>query len=131
MGQRTGDEALAGASGAGDEDLLMLVDPAAGGELADDADDALVELAAGRVVNGLDAGVRQLELGLVQRAGQALVLAGEPLGVDEQAAALIEAEGAEFSILLLLAPGLGQGRQLEGMQLVQRRGGEHRSPPYW
>jgi len=33
VGEGTGDEAFAGAGGAGDEDLLMLVDPAAGGEL--------------------------------------------------------------------------------------------------
>ena len=50
VGESTGDEALTGAGGAGDEDLLVLVDPAAGGELADDG---LVDLAAGRVVGGL------------------------------------------------------------------------------
>src|SRR5262245_32182678 len=34
VGEGTGDEALAGPGGAGNEDLLVLVDPAAGGELA-------------------------------------------------------------------------------------------------
>jgi hypothetical protein len=68
VGEGAGDEALAGAGGARDEDLLVLVDPAAGGELADHG---LVELAAGRVVDGLDAGVRQLELGLLEGAGVA------------------------------------------------------------
>ena len=127
VGEGTGDEALAGAGGAGDEDLLVLVDPAAGGELADHG---LVELAAGRVVDGLEAGVRQLELGFLEGAGQALVLPGQPLGVDEQAEAFIEAEGGQLGVLLLLGPGLGHGRQLEGVQLVEGRGGEHR-PPYW
>ena len=124
MGEGTGDEALAGAGGAGDEDLLVLVDPAAGGELADHG---LVELAAGGVVDGLEAGLRQLELGFLEGAGQALVLPGEPLGVDEQPEPLIEAEGGELGVLLLLGPGLGQGRQLEGVQLVEGRGGEHRA----
>ena len=73
--------------------LLVLVDPAAGGELADDG---LVELAPGGVVDGLDAGLREFELGLLQGAGEALVLAGEPLGVDEQAEALVEGEGGQL-----------------------------------
>src|SRR5262245_17671836 len=115
-GEGTGHEALAGAGGAGDEDLLVLVDPAAGGELADDG---LVQLAAGWVVDGLDARVRQLELGFLQGPSQALVLPAEPLGVDEQAEPFIEAEGDEFGVLLLLGPGLGHARQLEGVQLVE------------
>ncbi len=47
VGEGIGDEALAGARGAGDEDLLVFVDPAAGGELADHG---LVKLPAGRIV---------------------------------------------------------------------------------
>jgi hypothetical protein len=127
VGEGTSDEALAGAGGAGDEDLLVLGDPAAGGELADDG---LVELPAGRVVDGLDAGLRQFELGFLEGPGQALVLPGEPLGVDEQPKPLIEAEGGELGVLLLLGPGLGHGGQLEGVELVEGRGGEH-GPPYW
>jgi hypothetical protein len=53
VGEGTGDEALAGAGGAGDEHLLVLVDPAARGELADHG---LVEFPAGGIVDGLDAG---------------------------------------------------------------------------
>jgi hypothetical protein len=106
----------------------VLGDPAAGGELADDG---LVELPAGGIVDGLDAGLRQLELGFLEGAGQTLVLPSQPLGVDEQPEALIEAEGGQLGVLLLLGPGLGQGGQLEGVQLVEGRGGEHEAPPYW
>jgi hypothetical protein len=63
VGQRTGDEALPGAGGAGDQDLLMFLDPAAGGELADDG---LVELAPRGIVDGLETGLRQLELGFLE-----------------------------------------------------------------
>jgi len=70
-----------------------------------------VELPAGGIVDRLDAGLRQLELGFLEGAGQALVLPGQPLGVDQQPEALIEAEGGELGGLLLLGPGLGQGRQ--------------------
>jgi hypothetical protein len=85
----------------------------------------------GGVVDGLDAGLRQLELGFLKRAGQALVLPGEPLGIDQQPEALIEAEGGEFGALLLLGPGLGQGRQLEGVQFVEESGWRASGPPYW
>ena len=97
-------------------------DPAAGGELADDG---LVELAAGRVVDGLEAGLRELELGLLEGAGEALVLAGEPLGVDEQAEALVEGEARQLGVLLLLGPGVRHGVELEGLQLLEGRGGQH------
>ncbi len=100
----------------------MLLHPPAGGELADDA---LVELPAGRIIDGLDAGVRELELGLLQGPGEPLVLAGEPLGVDEQAEALIEAVTARLGMLLLLGPGGGHGGELEGLQLLHCRRGEH------
>ena len=68
VGQRTGDEALPGAGGAGDQDLLVFLDPAAGGELPHDG---LVELALRGIVDGLETGLRQLELGLLEGAGQA------------------------------------------------------------
>ena len=90
MGERAGDEGLAGAGGPGDEHVVVLGDPAAGGELAEQR---LVELTLGPIVDGLDAGLGQAELGLLERALQAAVLAGEPLGVDEQAEALVEGEG--------------------------------------
>ena len=51
----------------------MFLDPAAGGELADAG---FVELAAGRVVDRLEAGVGEFELRLLERAGEALVLPG-------------------------------------------------------
>ena len=53
----------------------MLGDPAAGGELADDG---LVEFPAGGIVDGFDAGLRQLELGVLEGAGQTLVLPRQP-----------------------------------------------------
>ena len=90
----------------------MLGDPVAGGELADEG---LVELAPGRVVDRLEAGLAEFELGLLEGAGEALVLAGAPLGIDEQGQALIETEGGEVRVLLLGGPGRGQGGELVGL----------------
>jgi hypothetical protein len=87
MGEGAADETLPDPRGPDQNHVVVLGDPAAGGELAGDG---LVELTAGRVVDGLDAGVRELELGLLQRPRQPLVLAGEPLGLDEQTETFIE-----------------------------------------
>jgi hypothetical protein len=80
---------------------------------------------AGGIVDRLDAGVRELELGLPERPAQALVLAGTPLGVDEQGEAFVEAEGGELRVLRLRGPGRGQGGELEGLELFERLGVEH------
>ena len=100
----------------------MFRDPVTGGELADDG---LVQFAPGRVVDGLETGLRQLELGLLQGAGQALVLAGVPLGLDEQREPLVEGEGRHVGLLLLGGPGRGHGVELEGLEVLHRGGSEH------
>src|SRR3970282_2856173 len=80
-----GEEGLAHAGRPADQDLLVLLDPAAGGELADEG---LVELAGGRGGDRLEARVGELELRLLERAREALVLPGPPLGGDGQGRAL-------------------------------------------
>jgi hypothetical protein len=121
-GEGTSDEALAGAGRPDEDDVVVLLHPAAGGELADDG---LVELTPRRVVDRFETGVGQLQLGLLEGTGDALVVAGEPLGIDEQAEALVEAQARQRGVLLLLGPGVGHGVELEGLQLVQGRGGQH------
>jgi hypothetical protein len=64
-----------------------------GGDLADDG---LVELTPGWVVDGLNARLRELELGLLQGAAQ--VLPGGPLGLDEQAEAVVECPRGEIGL---------------------------------
>jgi hypothetical protein len=88
-------------------------------------DDGFVELAAGGVVDGLDAGLRQFELRLAQSADQALALAGRPLGLDEEREALVKGETAHVGVLILFGPRLGHGVQAEGAELVDRGFAEH------
>ena len=91
LGERAGDEGLADAGRSGDDDVVVLLDPAAGRELADLG---AVELSLRRVVDVLDAGLAEAELGLSQPAREAAVVAEELLGVDEHGEALVEAEAA-------------------------------------
>ena len=86
MSERAGDERLAGAGGAGDDDVVMLGDPAPGGELAQQR---LIDGALRAVLDGFETGLRKTQLGLSERALEAPVLSPQPLGVDQQAEALV------------------------------------------
>src|SRR3989442_592603 len=118
----TGQEALPRPGHPADEDPLVFVDPATSGELADDG---FVELAPRGIVDRLEARLRELQLGVLEGAGQALVLPGAPLGLDEESKALVEGEGRHVGLLLLLRPGRRHGRELERVELFDRGGVEH------
>src|SRR5437867_13244450 len=121
-----GEVALPGAGHPGDQDIVVVVDPAAGGELAQDR---LVEFAARGIVDVLDTRLAQAELRLAQRVGEATVLAGEPFGLDQEAEALVEGDRGERGILLLREPGGGEGVEPQGLELLERRFGEHGASP--
>src|SRR5262249_34917938 len=117
-----GEVGLAGAGLAGDDDVLMLGDPAAGPELTHER---LVELAFARAVDVLDTRVRHPQLGLLERARQANVLAVDPLGVDEQAEALVEAERGNLGLRLLRRPGFRHRVKAEQLEFLDRRFVQH------
>jgi len=100
-----------------DQNVVVGLDPAAGGELAEEG---LVELAARLVVDVLDARLAQAQLRLAQRGRQAAVLAGERLGLDEEAEAL-ERDRGERRILLLGEPGGREGVEPQGLELLEGR----------
>ena len=107
--------------------VVILGDPTAGGQLTDDG---LVELAAGRVVDRLDARLGELELGFLQGTDEAPVLPGAPLGLDEEAEAVVEGEGGEIGLLLLGGPGDRHGVELEGLEVFHRGSGQHQWVPF-
>lgn len=59
----------------------MLGDPVAAGELAEER---AMEFTSGRAVDVLDTRLARAELHFAQRGREALVLAGEAFGVDEE-----------------------------------------------
>ena len=80
---------------------MVLVHPAAARQLADLS---AIEFAARGVVDVFDAGVAEFELGFLEGAGQALILAVQPLGFDQQREAFIEAQRRHVGLPLLLLP---------------------------
>src|SRR3990172_2133356 len=121
--ERTSEVGLPDAGRPGDGDVVVLLDPAAGGELAHAG---FVELTAHRVVDVLAAGVWEPGLRLVQGTAEALILAVQPLGVDQQRESLVKTEAAALRVLLLLHPGPRQRVQPQRHQLLERRFVQHR-----
>ena len=85
--------------------------------------------ARGAVVDGLEAGLREAEPGLLERPLQAAVLPREPLGVDEQAEAFVEGERVVVGAALLFLPRGGHGIESQGGELLVGRGVEHAMVP--
>ena len=102
------EKTLPDAAGPGDDQVVALGDPGAGAEGED-----LLAVEATRVgeVDGLERG-REAELGGVESPLQLALLAGGPLGVDEESETLLEGERGGLVGLHLLAAGVGHGAGL-------------------
>jgi len=88
VGQGAGDEGLAHARGAGDDDVPVGVEPPAGDQASHHAP---VQPSGMPVVDVLGAG-REPKAGLLQKALQAPVASGGPLPVDDEPEAFLERE---------------------------------------
>ena len=89
MGQRAGQEGLAAAGGPVDQEILRRADPVA---TAEAGELRAIQPAAGAEVDVLEAGAAHLELGELQQACQAPVVAMQDFALDEQPEALFEGE---------------------------------------
>ena len=67
------------------------------------------------------------ELGRLQPPLELALLPGRPLGVDQEAEAVLEAEHGRVVAVPLVLDGLGQGVELHGVQLLERLFHQHRS----
>ena len=105
------------------QEVVALGDPGAGAEGED-----LLAVEAARVgeVDGLERR-RVAELGGVESPLQLALLAGGPLGVDEETEALLEGERGGLVGLDLLAAGVGHGADLHGVELVEGLFDQHGS----
>ena len=102
---------------------MALGDPGAGSERED-----LLTVEPPRVgeVDGLERR-RVAELGGMESPLQLALLAGGPLGVDEETEALLEGERDGLVGLHLLAAGVGHGADLHGVELVEGLFDQHGS----
>ena len=85
-----------------------------------------VEPSGRREVDGLERR-RMTQLGRLQAPLQLALFAGRPLGVDQQAETLLEAERGGLAALQLLLDGVGHRAQLHGVEFVDGLFDQHRS----
>ena len=122
LGQGTGEEGLADAGGADDEQVVVISDPGAGGEAEEER---FFDAPWRSEVDLLDGGVK-FKMGFEEEAFHLLVRPPRPLSIDEQGKALFEGEVLEESGLEeLFLEGLGHPGELEGVELVKDGFGEH------
>ena len=117
------EETLADPGRADQEQVVALGDPGAGSERED-----LLTVEPSRVgeVDGLERR-RVAELGGMESPLQLALLAGGPLGVDEETEALLEGERGGLVGLHLLPAGVGHGADLHGVELVEGLFDQHGS----
>jgi hypothetical protein len=101
----------------------MLGDPRAGGQRVHEG---LVQAAArAEPVDVLQRG-RPPQVGLPQAPAELALFAMGPLGIDEQAEAVLEAEGGELGVAELALQGLGERGQTKRTQFVDGGVSKHR-----
>src|SRR3990170_837155 len=121
FGEGAGEVRLADAGEADDEEVEMLADPARAGEREHDL---TIQAAGGRVVEVLERG-GVAELGDPEAVGELALLARAPLGLDEEAEALLEAEGRELARGKLMLEGVRHGSEPHRVHLVEGGLGQH------
>src|SRR5215471_5071353 len=92
---------------------MVLLDPAAGAELAEHC---LVELAPCAALHPFDASLAEPELRFLESSPDPFGLARGPLGLNEQREALVECHGLGFSLALLLIPSSGHRQQAKSLE---------------
>src|SRR5712671_4586288 len=103
VAESASDKAFAGAGRAQDQNVVVLVQPAAAGEAVDQA---AVETARSSVVDILEAG-GLAQLGKAQTLGERGIVAFDGLAIDQHRQALVEAEAIAVGQPLLLLKRLG------------------------
>ena len=121
--ERAREEALADAARPGDDQVVAFGDPRASAQCQD-----LLSVEPTRMgrVDGLEGG-GMAQLGGAEPAVELALLAGRPLGVHEEAEALLEAEGSGLVGPELVLAGVGHGAELHGIELVEGLFDQHGS----
>src|SRR6202035_4018370 len=109
-------ETLAATGRAQDQNIVVLVQPAAAGEAVDQA---AVETARSAVVDILEAG-GLAQLGKAQTLGERAIVAFDGLAIDQHRLALVEAEAIAVGQALLLLERLGHAGEAEAAQRLDR-----------
>jgi hypothetical protein len=117
LSQSTGDKTFTDTTGSRDDQVLVVADPIAGRQTADEL---AVEAAGMTIVDVFDGGV-DFEPCIFQAADERLVLSPVPLLVHEQSQTFFEAEPRDFGIFHVAADGFGHADQFHGIEFFDGR----------
>jgi len=126
VSERAGEVALAGPCGSGDEDVVVLTDPLTRGEAEDER---AVEAAGRAEVEVLDAG-GHVELGDLEKPGEAAVVAEGDLALEQKSESVLEGEGVEIGHEELLLEGLGHPGEAELVEAIEGLVSQHGGSPW-
>src|SRR5512139_1806951 len=115
LSQGTGEKGLSDARGAGDQKILMVSDPVAGGQIQEDR---FFDAPGCFEVNVFDAGL-EFKLGLLQESFEASVFLPGPLTIDEDAKAFIEGQILEGRLLGLFFKGFSHAKKLHAIEFFK------------
>ena len=121
--QGAGQIRFADAGGAGDQDIQMVGDPLAGGQLMDQG---AVQVAGCFQVQVFEAGL-EFQLSGPQSGREATVLALTDFPVEEQPQAFQEAQPVALRLLFLVLQGVQHAAELQGAQVIEGGMGQHDS----
>ena len=125
MTEGAGQEALAGARGAGDQDALVVADPLAAGEAQDEGSLQSSRASEVEVLNG---GLK-MELGHLEEPGEAPVVAEGDLPFQEEGQTVVEGEALDVGHAHLFFQGLGHAGEAELVELVEGLVRQHERAP--
>ena len=123
LDEGTGQEALANAGGPGDQQVVALGDP---GPAAQREHLLAVESAGVGEVDGLEGG-RIAEFRRPEPPLERALLPRRPLGIDQEAEALLKAERGCLVAVALVLDGLGPARRASSRELLERLFNQHGS----
>jgi hypothetical protein len=113
---------FAGAAGAGDDEVLVALEPVAGGELLEQPP---IEAPRGGEVDVLDAGLGEAQLGGPEPGLETAILTLGGFPIEQQAEPVGVLESLGFGMVAELLESLGHAGEAELGELGRGRVGEH------
>jgi len=126
LSEGAGEVGFAAAGGAGDDEVMVLRDKGASGELCHEG---FIETSWMAVIDVLDTGLL-FEPGFLESAVEATVFPFCDLSADHETQSLLEGEVADLGHIHLLFESAGHSGKAKGLELVECGMNQHHGSPY-
>jgi hypothetical protein len=121
LSEGTGEKGFSDTRGTGDQKVLMVSDPVAGGK---SEEDRFLDTPGCFEINVLDAGL-EFKLGLLEKSFETSILSPGPLTVNQETKAFIEGEALEGRLLGLFFKSFSHAKKVHAIEFVKGLFVEH------